>query len=98
MLAVAVPVAVAPEAGISGRAVAAAVVRPALPALVVAAVVLGAAWAAGTDTLLELLPVGVAWAVLAGAAIWRFGLTVEERRSFARQVGAGRAAAPLPDV
>jgi O-antigen/teichoic acid export membrane protein len=98
VLAVAVPVAVAPEAGITARAVVNAVARPALPALAVAAVVLGSAWAAGTDTLLELLPVGAAWALLAGVAIWRFGLTLDERRSFVRQISAGRAAAPLPDA
>ena len=86
VLAVAVPLWAMPAAGLRAAAMARALLRPAVPALAVAAVVFGVARAADTDALLELLPVGAAWAVLAGAAVWRFGLSADERRSFARQV------------
>ena len=95
-LAVAIPLSVAPAAGVSVGALARALLRPAVPALAVAIVVLGLARSVGADTLLELVPVGAAWLLLASAAVWQFGLTVEERRSFARQVGSG-AAEPLAE-
>jgi len=88
-LALAVPLWVAPVAGLSAATVARAVLRPALPAAAVALCVFGAARAIDTDTLLELLPVGVAWGLLAGAAVWSFGLTRDERRSFARELRGG---------
>ena len=97
VLAIAVPLAVAPESGLGAAAVVRALVRPAVPALAVAGLVFGVAHGADTDSWLELVPVGAAWVILAGSAIWRFGLTAEERRSFARQIGAPGAAAPLPD-
>ena len=95
-LAVAIPLSVAPAAGVPVGALARALLRPAVPALAVAIVVLGLARCVGADTLLELVPVGAAWLLLASAAVWQFGLTVEERRSFARQVGSG-AAEPLAE-
>ena len=99
VLGVAVPLSVAPEAGIRVVAVARAVARPAVPALVAAALVFSVARAVDADTLLELLPVGAAWASLAGIAIWRFGLTATERASFASQLGGARSAAPgLPET
>jgi O-antigen/teichoic acid export membrane protein len=97
VLAIAVPLAVAPESGLGAGAIARALLRPAVPALAVAVLVFGLARGADTDSWLELVPVGAAWASLAGFAIWRFGLTADERRSFARQIGAP-AAAPLPDA
>jgi hypothetical protein len=70
-----------------------ALVRPALPALVVAILVFGVARWIDTDTLLELALVGAAWCGLATSAVWRLGLTADERRSFTRQIGLGGAAA-----
>lgn len=94
VLAFAVPLWVSPAAGVRSLALARALARPALPALVVAALVFGVARWVDTDTLLELAPVGAAWAVLASAAVWRLGLTADERRSFTRQAGLGAAAVP----
>jgi O-antigen/teichoic acid export membrane protein len=97
-LAVAVPRWLSPVAGIRVTAIARAMARPALPAVAVAAVVFAAARLADTDTLLELLPVGIAWGVLAGLVVWTVGLTADERRSFARQLrGGGGAATTLDD-
>jgi len=97
-LAVAVPLSVAPAAGMRVGALARALLRPALPALGAALLVFGFARSVDADTLLELLPVGAAWLLLASAAVWRVGLTADERRSFARQVGRGTAAEPLADA
>jgi O-antigen/teichoic acid export membrane protein len=93
-LAVAIPLSVAPAAGVRVGELVRALLRPALPAFGVAVVVFGFARTVDADTLLQLLPIGIAWLVLASAAVWRFGLTPEERRSFARQVGVG-SGAPL---
>jgi O-antigen/teichoic acid export membrane protein len=93
-LAVAIPLSVAPAAGVRVGELVRALLRPALPAFGVAVVVFGFARTVDADTLLQLLPIGIAWLVLASAAVWRFGLTPEERRSFARQVGVG-GGAPL---
>jgi O-antigen/teichoic acid export membrane protein len=93
-LAVAIPLSVAPAAGVRVGELVRALLRPALPAFGVAIVVFGFARSVDADTLLELLPIGIAWLVFASAAVWRFGLTLEERRSFARQVGVG-SGAPL---
>jgi O-antigen/teichoic acid export membrane protein len=94
VLALAVPLWVTPAAGLPWVGVARALVRPAVPAAVVALAVFGAAHAADTDTLLELVPVGAAWALLAGVAVWGLGLSEGERRSFARQL---RGAPPPVD-
>jgi hypothetical protein len=65
-----------------------------LPALGSAVLVFGIARSVGADTKLELLPFGIAWGLLASAAVWRLGLTAEERRSFSRQLGRGGRGAP----
>lgn len=93
VLALAVPLWVSPAAGVRALALVRALVRPVVPAVAVAILVFGVARWIDTDTLLELAPVGAAWGVLASAAVWRLGLTADERRSFTRQVGLGGAAA-----
>jgi O-antigen/teichoic acid export membrane protein len=98
-LALAVPLWVTPVAGLHAGTVARALARPAVPAVAVAVVVFGAARLADTDTLLELLPVGAAWGLLACAAVWLLGITGEERQSFALQLrGGGAAPQPLEEV
>ncbi len=89
VLSLAVPLWVSPVAGVRALALGRALVRPALPALAVAAVVFGVARLVEADTLLELLPVGIAWLALAGLAVWLGGLSGDERRSFARLLGGG---------
>ena len=96
-LAVAIPLSVAPAAGVSVGALGRALVRPALPALGAALLVLGVARGVDADTLLELVPVGAAWLLVACGAVWQFGLTAGERRSFVRQVGRAPAAEPLAE-
>ncbi len=58
-----------------------ALFKPLLPAAIAAVLVLvvGARLLYEGDTLLELLPVGIVWVVVASAAIWRFGLGGGER-------------------
>jgi O-antigen/teichoic acid export membrane protein len=91
-LALAVPLWVTRVAGLSARAIGGALLRPALPAVAVAAAVFGVARALDTDTLLELLPVGLAWGLLAAGAVWTVGLAAGERRAFARQLRGGTPA------
>jgi hypothetical protein len=68
--------------------------RPVGPALVAALVVLvGAARIWSPDTLLTLVPLGAAWALAGGLAIWRFGLDPREREQLARQLRRSRRAA-----
>jgi O-antigen/teichoic acid export membrane protein len=86
MLAWVVPRIAAPAAGTSSGALVRATLRPVVPALAVAAVVLvGVARWWQPDTLLALAPLGALWTVLAAAAIWRFGLAAEERAQFGRE-------------
>lgn len=88
----------APAAGTTTVALLRATVRPALPALVVAVVVLVAlarVWQ--PQTLVELAPLGALWAVAGAAAIWRFGLDPAERDRFGRELFR-RSAAPPVDV
>jgi hypothetical protein len=86
MLVWVVPTIAAPAAGTSSAALVRATVRPAVPALAVAAVVLvGVARWWHPDTLVALAPLGVLWTVLAAAAIWRLGLAADERAQFGRQ-------------
>ena len=94
VLAAAIPLAVGPAAGLHVGELSRALLRPVLPALGTALVVFGIARSVGADTKLELLPFGIAWALLASAAVWRIGLTADERRSFSRQIGRGGGGAP----
>lgn len=92
-----VPVLVAPAASLRVATLAWATLKPVLPGAVAALLVLvGIARIAEPDTLLELLPLGIVWAVVAGWALWRFGLDAEERAGFSRQLRP--PAAPLPEV
>ena len=79
VLVAAVPLSVGPAAGLRVAELSRALLRPALPALGIALVLFGFARSIGADTKLELLPFGIAWLVLASAAVWRLGLTAEER-------------------
>ncbi|HZP72750.1 MAG TPA: hypothetical protein VFA97_05145 [Gaiellaceae bacterium] len=63
-----------------------AIARPVAPALCAGAVILVALarwW--HPDTLVSLVPLGALWAVVAGLAIWRFGLAGLERAQFRGQ-------------
>jgi O-antigen/teichoic acid export membrane protein len=87
MLAWVVPKIAAPAASASSGALAGAPLRPAGPALAVAAVVLvGIARWWQPDTLLSLVPLGALWTVAAAAAIWRFGLAADERAQLGREL------------
>jgi O-antigen/teichoic acid export membrane protein len=93
-----VPRIVAPASLIPVGRLMRAVLRPIAPALVAAAVVLVAVarvWE--PRTLLALVPLGTLWAVLAGVAVWRFGLAPTERAQFKREL-AGRRHPALPET
>ena len=94
VLATAIPLSVGPAAGLHVGELSRALLRPVLPALGTALVVFGIARSVGADTKLELLPFGIAWALLGSAAVWRIGLTADERRSFSRQLGRGGGGTP----
>ncbi len=93
-----IPRLVAEASGLSLRQLAVASLRPVVPALGVALLVLVAfARAYQPDTLLELVPLGALWLAACLPAVWRLGLSPEERRSFAHEVGlGGHALAPHP--
>lgn len=92
-----VPVLVAPAASLRVATFAWATLKPVLPGVAAALLVLvGIARIAEPDTLLELLPLGLVWALVGGSALWRFGLDAEERAAFGRQLRP--PAAPLPDI
>ena len=86
MLLVVVPRIAAPAAQVTSRALYLAMARPAAPALVAAALVLGAVarWLQPAS-LLSLAPLGVLWVVVAAFGLWRFGLAAEERAQFRGQ-------------
>lgn len=93
-----VPVLVAPAAALSAAALVRAALRPVVPAALAAALVLGlAARTTDPDTLLELFPLGCAWVLACGFAIWRLGLSEGERAQLARTLrGGGAGAVPEP--
>lgn len=85
----------APAAGTTTWKLASAIARPAVPALVAAAVVLVAlarVWR--PHTLVALLPLGALWLLVAVGAVWRYGLTSEERSRASGELFRGRAASP----
>jgi hypothetical protein len=45
-----------------------------------------------------LAPLGALWALVAGAAIWWFGLALDERAQFSREFRRGGAPVPAPDL
>jgi O-antigen/teichoic acid export membrane protein len=82
-----VPRYAAPAASSTSTELARAIGRPVVPALVAAAVVLGAlarAWSPGS--LIALVPLGAIWAVVCIAALWRFGFSPSERAGFVREL------------
>jgi hypothetical protein len=93
-----VPVLVAPIAAIPMSTFLRAALRPVPPALAAALVVLVAVGRATVpDTLLGLLPLGVAWAAVSGLLLWRFGLDAEERIILRRTLrGSPGGAVPEP--
>jgi O-antigen/teichoic acid export membrane protein len=97
LLAYVVPTLVAPAAAVSVGALARAALRPVAPALVAAFLLLvGAARLAEPDTLLELLPLGLAWGAVSALVLWRFGFDAGERAVIARQLRPGSAGVPDP--
>jgi O-antigen/teichoic acid export membrane protein len=83
--------------GLSYGALARASLRPLAPALPVAAAVLvGVARAYDPRTLAALVPLGALWLVAFLPAVWRFGISSEERDALAHQLGRGRGAAIEP--
>ena len=85
-----------PAASLNSSAFVRAAGKPVLPALAVAIVLFGVARWAGPDTLLELLPFGIAWVIAGGLALWRFGFDAAERAGIGRQLRP--AAAPVPEI
>ena len=71
--------------------------RPLVPGLAVALILFaGVARWANPDTLLELLPLGIVWALACGSVLWRFGLDPAERARLGRQLRP--AVAPVPEI
>jgi len=92
----AVPRLVAPAARLPWTAFARSALRPVPPALAAGVVVLvGIARLTDPDTLLELVPLGVAWCAVSGLVLWRFGFDRDERAVLSRQLRSGSA--PVPD-
>ena len=88
-----VPRIAAPAADAPSRSLFAATLRPAVPAFAAAAVVfvlVARVWS--PDTLLALVPLGLLWIAVGGAAVWRFGLDERERSRLAAVLVARRAA------
>ncbi len=92
-----VPALVAPAASIRVGTFARAALRPVLPALAAALVVLvGIGRTLEPDTLLELLPLGLCWGAASGVMLWRFGFDGEERAVLSRQLRPGAAVVADP--
>lgn len=92
-----VPALVAPAARVPMSTFLRAALRPVLPALAAALLILVlAARATEPDTLLELLPLGIAWAAAAGLLLWRFGLDADERAVLGRTLRGRPEAVPEP--
>jgi O-antigen/teichoic acid export membrane protein len=81
-----VPRMCAPAAGTTSRDLYASMVRPVLPALVVATIVLvGIARWLEPSSLLTLTPLGILWSLAGATVLWRFGLVPDQRAQFRRQ-------------
>jgi O-antigen/teichoic acid export membrane protein len=90
------PALVAPVSALRLAAIIRSIVRPVLPATAAGVVVLlGIGRWVDPDSLLELVPLGAAWAIASGLVLWRFGFDPGERAAIARQLRPGQA--PLPD-
>jgi hypothetical protein len=82
-----IPRIAAPASGASTATLVHAIVRPVLPALAVAGVVLvGLARTWKPDTLPSLALLGAIWAALAALAMWRFGFDDQQRSSLQREL------------
>jgi O-antigen/teichoic acid export membrane protein len=93
----AVPALVAPAASLRIDAFVRAALRPVVPATAAALLVLvAAARVAEPDTLLELLPLGLAWLIACGVSVWRFGFDEGERATIGRQLRP--PSTPVPEV
>jgi len=91
-----VPALVAPAASIRAAAFARAALRPVLPAVAAALLLLvGVARLTEPDTLLELLPLGIAWFLACGFALWRYGFDEGERATIGRQLRP--PSSPVPE-
>ena len=96
---VVIPLLVGRGTGLDPAALARAALRPLVPALAVALVVLvGLARAVDADTMLELALVGVVWTLSCGAALWAFGLDGAERDAVRRRIAPGGRVAIVDDI
>jgi O-antigen/teichoic acid export membrane protein len=92
----ALPVLVAPAASLPVDAFVRAALRPLVPAVAAALVLfVGIARVAEPDTLVELLPLGLAWLLVGGFTLWRFGFDAGERATIGRQLRP--PSAPVPE-
>jgi O-antigen/teichoic acid export membrane protein len=92
----AIPALVAPAAALPVSAFVRAAVRPLVPAAAAGLLLLVlVARVAEPDTLLELLPLGIAWLLVAGFLLWRFGFDEGERATIGRQLRP--PSAPVPE-
>lgn len=83
----AVPALVAPAAGLPVAAFVRSALRPVVPAVAAGLLLLvGVARTADPRTLVELLPLGVAWLLVCGFVLWRFGFDERERATIGRQL------------
>lgn len=90
-----VPRYAAPAARTGSGSMVRAIVRPAVPSAIAAAVVLVAVartWS--PQTLLALVPLGVLWTVCCSAAVWRFGFAGAERARIGREFFRQKAVLP----
>ena len=89
-----VPRMCAPAAGTTSRALYQSMVRPLVPATVAGvAVFVGIARWFDPSSLLELVPLGVLWVVVASGVLWRFGIDADERAQVRGQFFRPRAVA-----
>jgi O-antigen/teichoic acid export membrane protein len=97
-----VPRLAARASGLSAREVARLVLRPVAPAVAVGLAVFLPVRALGLDDLLSLAPVGAIWVAACGLAVWRLGLSRDERSAMGRGLGLGRGrpalASSAPDA
>ena len=96
VLVYAIPALVAPAASLPVSAFLRAALRPLIPAAAAGLLLLVlVARVAEPDTLLELLPLGIAWLLVAGFLLWRFGFDEGERATIGRQLRPPTA--PVPE-
>ena len=96
VLVYATPALVAPAASLPMSAFVRSALRPLLPAAAAALLLfVGIARVTDPDTLLELLPLGIAWAIIGGLTLWRFGFDEGERATIGRQLRP--PSAPVPE-